>query len=143
MLFFSRWVYWSGRSLPGAGDCTRAKATPLVYDRIVDNVSNVLMCRNCKDIIFVMLRMFQNKNTVRFFSTHLSLSPNHVFVLPKKRFAIYFVPSRLHPLTFDIPISDLMIHRQPIHTSFVSLLTKTNINLDKRKDKHAIRLYVY
>ena len=36
------------RSLPGAGECIREKAAPLVFDRIVENVSNVSICRNCK-----------------------------------------------------------------------------------------------
>ena len=31
-----------------AGECARAKAAPLVYDRIVENVSNMSMCRNFK-----------------------------------------------------------------------------------------------
>ena len=30
MLFFSRWVYWSGRSPPGTVVCERAKAAPQV-----------------------------------------------------------------------------------------------------------------
>ena len=31
------------------GDHVRAKAAQLVYDHIVENVSNVSECRNCKD----------------------------------------------------------------------------------------------
>ena len=32
----------------GVGECTRAKAAPLVYDHILENVSNVSMSQNCK-----------------------------------------------------------------------------------------------
>ena len=41
----------SGRSLPGAGECVRAKAAPLVSDRIVENVSNVSICVYLKAVI--------------------------------------------------------------------------------------------
>ena len=30
------------------GECAMAKAARLVYDRIVENVSNVSLCQNCK-----------------------------------------------------------------------------------------------
>ena len=36
-------MHLSGRSLPGAGECAREKATPLVYDLIAENVSHVLI----------------------------------------------------------------------------------------------------
>ena len=44
-------MYWSGRSFPGAGECVRAKAAPLVYDHIVENVSNVVMGFNLLSFI--------------------------------------------------------------------------------------------
>ena len=54
-------MYWSGRSLPRAGECIRAKAAPLVFDHIVENVSNVSMWHNCKVTYKVKLLAYDMK----------------------------------------------------------------------------------
>ena len=91
-------MYRSGSSLSGTGECVRAKAFPLVYDHIAENVSNVLMCRWPKDqtiwanvkiciskfLIFEHL-MFQTKHYIKTVYWGQKLNKNDIVTLKAKK----------------------------------------------------------